>query len=267
MAGKWAIPNVGTSVPHCSIRKIGTADLRDVLRKGYEDFMAMPDIFGVLGMVYLIYPVTAYLLYRLTFGYDLMPLFYPLLAGFALIGPFAAFGFYELSRRRELGLEFDWRDGLRALRSPSAPSVLVVGAALAALFLLWLDAAWLIYRMTFGSFVPGSLGEFLRLLLTTKAGWALILAGNATGLVFAAVVLSISVVSFPLLLDRDVGAMAAMQTSLRVVTENPRTMALWGLIVAGALVLGMIPLFVGLAVVMPILGHATWHLYRRVVVF
>lgn len=266
MAGKWAIPNAGTNVPHFTIRRIGPADLRDVLKKGYDDFLAMPDIFGVLGLVYLIYPVTAFILYRLTFGYDLMPLFYPLLAGFALVGPFAACGFYALSRRREQGLDFRWKHAFTSLRGPAARSVLALGMMLAALFLVWLDAAWMIYKATFGNFVPGSVGEFIGLLFATKAGWTLILAGNAVGMIFAAITLATTAVSFPLLLDRDVGAVTAVQTSIRVVMENPGTMTLWGLIVLGALLLGMIPLFVGLAVVMPILGHATWHLYRRVVV-
>ena len=106
---------------------------------------------------------------------------------------------------------------------------------------------------------------FIHDVLTTSHGWALIIAGNVIGFIFAAVVLSISVVSFPLLLDRDVGAAVAVQTSIRAVLANPLTMALWGLIVALALVIGSIPLFVGLAIVMPVLGHATWHLYRRVV--
>jgi len=100
---------------------------------------------------------------------------------------------------------------------------------------------------------------------TTEAGWRLMLWGNAIGFAFAVVALAIGVVSFPLLLDRDVGAASALTTSVRAVIRNPIPMAAWGLIVAGLLLVGSLPAFVGLAVVMPVLGHATWHLYRKVV--
>ena len=107
---------------------------------------------------------------------------------------------------------------------------------------------------------------FLREVLTTGAGWTMILVGCGVGFLFAALVLATSVVSFPLLLDRDVGLPVAVITSMRVAAANPLPIAVWGLIVAGGLLLGSIPFFLGLIVVMPILGHATWHLYRRTVV-
>lgn len=102
-------------------------------------------------------------------------------------------------------------------------------------------------------------------MLTTTPGWRLIVVGTGVGFLFAALVLTISAVSFPLLLDRDVGAAVALLTSIRVVLANPLTMALWGLIVAALLLIGSLPLFLGLTVVMPVLGHATWHLYRMAV--
>jgi uncharacterized membrane protein len=105
----------------------------------------------------------------------------------------------------------------------------------------------------------------MRRVLTTPAGWTLIIVGNGVGFLFAAVVLTISVVSFPLLLDRDVGAVVAVLTSVRATLKNPLVIAAWGLIVAALLLLGSLPLFVGLAVVMPVLGHSTWHLYRKLV--
>ena len=117
----------------------------------------------------------------------------------------------------------------------------------------------------FGDQPPASIGGFLDQVFTTSAGWRLIVLGNAAGFVFAVIVLATTVVAFPLLLDRDVGAVAAIETSARAVIANPLQMALWGLIVAVLLVIGSIPLFAGLAVVVPVLGHATWHLYRKVV--
>jgi UPF0716 family protein affecting phage T7 exclusion len=130
---------------------------------------------------------------------------------------------------------------------------------------LWVGVAEAIYIETFGHEPAASIPNFVREVFTTPAGWTLIIVGNGIGFLFALAVLIISVVSFPLLLDRDVGAVEAVLTSVRAVAANPAPMAVWGLIVAGLLVVGSLPLFVGLAVVVPVLGHSTWHLYRKVV--
>jgi uncharacterized membrane protein len=140
-----------------------------------------------------------------------------------------------------------------------------LGFVLMLIFVAWLGAAQVMYNQIMGSGVPASLGEFTRQVLTTDAGHQLILVGNAVGFLFAALVLVISVVSFPMLVDRKVSAATAVRTSVRAVIASPAAMAVWGLIVAAGLVLGSLPLFFGLAVVFPVLGHATWHLYRRTV--
>jgi uncharacterized membrane protein len=134
-----------------------------------------------------------------------------------------------------------------------------------AIFLIWLATAELLFRSVFGYTTPDSITQFVRDVLTTPAGWTLIIAGNAIGFVFAVLVLILSVVSFPLLLDREVGAAVAILTSVRAVLANPVPIAIWGLIVALALLIGSLPFLLGLAVVTPILAHATWHLYRRLV--
>jgi uncharacterized membrane protein len=135
---------------------------------------------------------------------------------------------------------------------------------LLALFVLWMGAAHIIWMLTLGPEPPTNLGTFAQQVLTTPAGWTMAIVGIAVGFVFALAVLVLSVVSFPLLLDRDVGMGTAIATSIKVVEANPGTMALWGLIIAVLLVLGSIPLLLGLAIVFPVLGHATWHLYRKV---
>ncbi len=262
MANFHVIAGPDETPAHPAVRKIGPADLKDALTKGFDDFLAMPSHLVFIG---LIYPVIGVCLAALTFSNNALPLLFPLASGFALIGPFAAIGLYEVSRRRELGLEATWQHAFDVLRSPSIPSILALGLLLMVIFLCWLATARWLYKSLFGPLAPESYPVFIHDVLTTSHGWALIIAGNVIGFIFAAVVLSISVVSFPLLLDRDVGAAVAVQTSIRAVLANPLTMALWGLIVALALVIGSIPLFVGLAIVMPVLGHATWHLYRRVV--
>jgi len=262
MANFHVIAGASETASHPIIRSIGINDLRDALARGIEDFWAMPSHLAFLG---LIYPILGVCLAALTFSNNALPLLYPLASGFALIGPFAAIGLYEVSRRRELGLETSWLHAFDVLRSPSIPSIAALGLLLMVIFLCWLATAQALYQGLFGSVAPESYSGLLYEILTTPRGWALIILGNIIGFLFAAVVLSISVVSFPLLLDRDVGAAVAVQTSIRAVMMNLRAMATWGLIVAVALVIGSVPLFVGLAIVMPVLGHATWHLYRRTV--
>jgi uncharacterized membrane protein len=253
---------VGANLADPVVRRIGPADLRDALAKGWADFSAVPShaIF-----LCVIYPIIGIGLAGLLLGSALVPLLFPLAAGFALLGPFAALGLYELSRRRELGLGVSAMDAFDVLASPSIGAIVALGILLMVIFLVWVATAHAIYVASFGYAAPTSLGQFLHDVLTTAAGWNLILVGNAVGFLFAAVVLTISVVSFPLLLDRDAGAAVAMMTSIRAVLANPVTMALWGLIVAVLLLIGSVPFFLGLAVVLPVLGHATWHLYRKVV--
>jgi uncharacterized membrane protein len=245
-----------------AVRRIGLADLADALRRGLADFSAMPSHAVFLC---LIYPIVGLLLARLTLGYDVLPLLFPLASGFALVGPFAAIGFYELSRRREQGLEVSWQDAFDVLRSPSRGAIAALALLLLVIFAIWIAVAQAIYVAYFGYEPAASIPHFLGQVLATPAGWMLIIVGNLVGFLFAVLVLAISVVSFPLLLDRDVGAVEAVLTSVRVVAANPVSMAAWGLIVAVLLLIGSLPLFFGLAVVVPVLGHATWHLYRKVV--
>jgi uncharacterized membrane protein len=245
-----------------TIRSIGYADVGAALRAGYEDFCAKP---SHIAFLCLIYPVVGVGLAFLSSGQNALPLLYPLMSGFALLGPFAAIGLYEISRRRERGEDPDWRQAFAVWSAPSVPAILSVGLLLAALFVVWLACARALYIGLIGPTAPADLSTFLREIVTTREGWWLVLIGNAVGFCFALAALSLSVVSFPLLLDRDVGAGVAIQTSLRAVGRNPGPMLAWGLVVALGLVAGFVTLFIGLAVVIPILGHATWHLYRRVV--
>lgn len=245
------------------VRRISPRDVADALRAGFDDFWAMPTHVVFLC---LMYPLVGLVLGRIVFGYDVLPLLFPLAAGFALVGPFAALGLYELSRRREAGLDTGWKHAFDVVRSPSFPAIVALGLLLVLIFLVWIAVANAIYVATFGYAPAASMPQFVERLFNTPEGWRLILIGNGVGFLFALLVLVISVVSFPLLLDRPVGPAAAILTSVRAVLKNPLTMLLWGLIVALALIAGSIPLFFGLAVAMPILGHATWHLYRRVVV-
>lgn len=254
------IDAAGDALP--AIRKIGAADLWDALAKGYADFQAMPThaVFLII-----VYPLIGLFLVRATMNGNLMPLVYPLIGGFALLGPVAALGLYELSRRREQGLEVSASDALSVVKSPAIIAILQLAVILMAIFFVWLGVARGFYSLSFGSASPESFVEMLRQILTTPGGWMLIVLGNAAGCLFAALVLTISAVSFPMLLDRHVTLGTAVKTSVRAVAANPLTMALWGAIIGAALFAGSLLFFVGLIVVLPVFGHATWHLYRKVV--
>jgi uncharacterized membrane protein len=251
-----------TSLDLPAVRRIGIHDLREALAKGFDDFWAMP---SHLVFFALIYPALGLLLARLAVGYDVLPLIFPMVAGFALVGPVAATGLYALSARREMGLESTWKDAWGVLRTPAMPSIAALGLVLMALFVLWLYTAQSIYIWNFGYAQPTSPETFLQQVLSTDAGHALIVEGMLAGFLFAVLVLAIGIVSFPMMLDRNVGPVVAVLTSIRATLRNPVLVATWGLIVAVGLVIGSIPALIGLIVVMPVLGHATWHLYRRIV--
>jgi len=262
MANSHVLVGASASPEYLAIRRITPSDLSHALARGIDDFVALPSHAIFLCIVY---PLLGILLIGSTLGNDWLPLAFPIAAGFALIGPLAAIGLYELSRRREAGLDSSSRHAFDVLHSPSIGAIVALGLLLMAIFLIWLAVAEAVYIANFGYHGPDSVGQFVRDVFTTRAGWTMIVVGTGIGFLFAVLVLSISAISFPLLLDRDVGAAVAVLTSIRVVALNPATMALWGFIVAALLVLGSIPFFLGLTVVVPVLGHATWHLYRRAV--
>jgi uncharacterized membrane protein len=245
-----------------TIRTIDLGSLMRALRLGWDDFKAVP---SHAVMLCAIYPVLGIVLARAAFGYAVVPLLFPLAAGFALLGPFAALGLYELSSRRDRGEEASAWDAFEVLRSPSFGSMLGLGTLLLALFVTWVATAQAIYVAVFGYGGASGPAEFLQRVFTTPQGWWLIVVGCGAGFLFALLALCLTIVSFPLMLDRHAGALEAMVTSVRVVAKNPVPAAAWGLIVAALLVAGTIPFFLGLAVVIPVLGHATWHLYREAI--
>ncbi|MGB3720154.1 MAG: hypothetical protein DIU65_07140 [Proteobacteria bacterium] len=245
-----------------TVLRIGVDDIKEALISGTDDFWAMPTHVIFLA---LIYPIVGLLLAYAILGLDLMPLLYPLAAGFALIGPIAAIGLYELSRRREMGLDTSWRHAFDVVYSPSFRAVVTLGFLLFVLFAVWIITANEIYVANFGYHKFESIGAFADALFNTPEGRRVIVYGNVIGGLYAVLAFVVSVVSFPMLLDRHVSAAAAVATSLKVVAINPVPMACWAAIIAAGLIIGSLPFLVGLAIVMPVLGHASWHLYRRVV--
>lgn len=244
------------------IRRIFLRDAVDALREGFEDFMRRPSHYAFLVVVY---PVIGLGLLVWASRGNALHLIYPLVTGFALLGPFAAIGLYEISRRLEEGRDASWSYAFEVLNSPALPAIMRLGILLVGVFVLWLMTAQAIYAWTFGDADYASFGALVGAALSSPAGWMLIILGNGAGALFALLVLCTTVVSFPLILDRNVDVRTAIQASTDAVSYSPAPMIGWGVMVAGLLFLGALPGLVGLIVVLPVLGHATWHLYRKVV--
>lgn len=249
-----------TKIP--TVVRLRRGDLRDALRLGWQDMQANRTDAMFLC---LIYPIAGMIMVHAALNTDMLPLLFPIASGFALIGPAAGIGLYEMSRRRERGQDSNWADALGMVRSPAFGGILALGLIMFGIFVTWLGTAHLIYNATLGPEAPASVMGFVNDVIGTKAGWTMAVVGTGAGFLFALIVLTIGIISFPMMLDRNIGVIGAMMTSMRVVRRNPGAAARWGLIVAGMLALASIPAFLGHVIVMPLLGHASWHLYRKAV--
>ena len=244
------------------VRRLELSDLKHALKAGAEDFTSCRS--DAMFLV-LFYPLIGIMMVVMGFSMNLLPLLVPVIMGFALIGPLAAVGLYEMSRQREAGHDPKWGDALEVIRAPSFGAMLMLGVYLAALFFAWLICANAVYAWTLGPEAPTSLTVFVMDTFTTPAGWSMIIVGTGLGALFALAALAISIVSFPLLLDRNVGLPVAVITSVRVLRASPVVALVWGGLIGASLFIASIPFLLGLVVVVPIFGHATWHLYRRAV--
>ena len=246
------------------VRRIALNDLWQSLKEGFDDFNASPVLGAVLAIVF--YLAFALLLTLFLVGKNLPHLAFPIVAGFTLIGPVVSVGLFEMSRRRERGDDASWGSIFDFVHSGSFAPILALSLAMMLLYVAWLFSAEFLFFGMYGNDLPASASDFVNQLFTTRRGAGLIFYGNLLGFIFAFIALAISVVAFPLLLDRPASAATAVAVSIRAVTSNLAVMAVWGLLVVALLIAGAAVFLIGLAVVLPILGHATWHLYRKVVV-
>jgi uncharacterized membrane protein len=248
--------------PDPVVRKIGVHDIAEAFAAGLRDFQRAPGYGLLFGAVYAAGGILLVLLATLL---HMAYLIYPLAAGFALLGPFVATGLYEVSRRLELGQPLSFAGICGVIFAQGRRELGWMAFVTLFIFIIWMYQVRLLLALFLGFNAFSSLGEFLTILITTPEGLLFLLIGNVIGAVLALVLFSLTVVSFPLLLDRDLDFITAMITSVRAVVVSPVPMIGWAAIVVMTLIAAALPAFLGLVVVLPVLGFTTWHLYRRVV--
>lgn len=244
------------------VRKIDRSDLKWALAEGWKDFQEKR---GDLILLALIYPFVAFMAAAITYDGRLFAMFFPLVAGLSILGPAVASGFYELARRREIGLDCGWLHFFDPMNGRGRVELAILTGGLAILFAGWMVCADLIYTMTVARYAPAGPIDFLHRLFTTPEGWAMIVVGNIIGAIFAVAALVLGLTSFPMIIDRPIDSLTAIATSIRAVEKNPVAVATWGAWVAALLAIGCATAFIGLAIVLPVLGYASWHLYTRLV--
>jgi uncharacterized membrane protein len=256
-----AAPAATPPVSEPIVRTIKGADVTEALAAGLRDFQAAP-LYGLFFGG--IYALGGMLIVAAIWRWDMIYLAYPLAAGFALIGPFVAVGLYEVSRLRERHEALSWSKVLGVVFAQGGRELGWMSLVCVFIFMMWMYQVRLLLALFFG-FEPVSADTFLRTLFGTPEGWLFLAIGHADGAVLSVILFSLTVVSFPLLLEREVDFITAMITSVRAVTRNPVPMLVWALVIVILMIAACLPLFMGLFVVLPVLGHATWHLYRRIV--
>lgn len=244
------------------VRTLKPDDILNALDAGIRDFRSAPKFGLFFGAVYAL---AGWLIFALVFYVDMPYLAYPLATGFALIAPFAATGLYDVSRKLERGEPLTWGGVLGSIKSVSGKELAWMAVVTVFSLIIWLDIAAFLF-FAFLGFGGGDLGgSLINEILNTTRGWVFLLIGNIVGAVLALMVFSYSAISFPMLFDRNVDFVTAMVTSVKTVVNNPWPMFIWAVIIAINLVLSLVSLLVGLIIAMPVLGHTTWHIYRKAV--
>ena len=246
-----------------TIRPARLEDLRYALAQGWADFRKAP-LFGLFFAA--IYAAGGLFLVWWAFIQGVSWMAYPLVIGFALIGPFIATGLYEVSRRLHSDQALDWRGVLLVIVEQHRRELGWMAFVMLFVFWVWMYQARTIFVVFFGSKGFATLDGFLTAVFNTETGWWFFLVCHAIGAIISLVLYSLTVISCPLLLDRDVDFVTAMVTSIKTVLASPFVMLGWGIFVVLAVIVSAVPAFAGLLIVLPILGHATWHLYRRLIV-
>jgi uncharacterized membrane protein len=244
------------------VNKVTTRDITASLKAGISDFLTCPFMSGFFGLFYAVFGI---LFVWCLVWLGAIWMIIPAAVGFPLVAPFAAAGLYEMSRRLQTGERFGWSEILTVMASQRKREM--GWMAFVTLFILWVwfyqFRTLLVIILQDSSF--SDLDGFLNTVFFTPEGWTFLAIGTCVGAFLSAVLFSVTVVSMPMLLDREIDFVSAMLTSIRVVKENPLVMLTWAAIITVTMLLSLLPAFLGLIFSLPILGHTTWHLYQRAV--
>ena len=244
------------------VNRIGFTDLAEVLRSGLSDFARAPQYGLFFGGVY----AAGGIIIALSLTIWHIPwMIYPVAIGFPLIGPFVAVGLYEVSRRLDAGQPLVWREILGVIWLQRQRELAWMAFVMLFVFWVWMYQVRLLVAIILSRMSFSTLDRFIEVVFTTPQGWTFLAVGHVVGAVLALVLFSITVISIPLLLDRESDFVTAMITSVKTVMSNPVPMVIWGIFVTLAVIASSVPLFAGLLVTLPVLGHATWHLYKKAV--
>ena len=244
------------------VNRLTAGDVSASLKAGFSDFLARPVLSAFFGLFYAVFGI---LFVWCLIRFDQIWMVIPAIVGFPLVAPFAAAGLYEMSRRLETGQDFGWSDILTVMADQRNREMGWMAFVTLFVFWVWVYQVrlWLAIILQDASF--SDMGGFLDVVFFTPAGWTFLAIGTLVGAALAAVLFSVTVIAMPLLLDRETNFVTAMLTSVRAVTESPVVMLTWAAIISVTMLLSLVPAFLGLVFTLPILGHTTWHLYRRAV--
>lgn len=244
------------------VHALTAADIREALMQGFDDFRRAP-LFGLFFAG--VYVVGGLIIVQSLFVWQQSWMIYPVAIGFPLIGPFAAAGLYEVSRRLQAGEPLAWNAILSSVRIQGSREFSWMAFVILFIFWIWMYQIRLLVAIILGRMSFSTLDKFLDVVLHTPEGWLFLAVGHVVGAVLALILFSVTVVSIPMLMERNVDFVTAMVTSVKAVFASPVVMLGWGVIVTLAVMVSMVPAFLGLLVTLPVLGHATWHIYKKAV--
>jgi len=244
------------------VNKVTAGDITASLKAGFSDFLARPVLSGFFGLFYAVFGI---LFVWCLVWLGAIWMIIPAAVGFPLVAPFAAAGLYEMSRRMQKGESFGWSEILTVMASQSKREMGWMAFVTLFIFWVWIYQVrlWLAITLKDASF--SDFDGFLHTVFFTPQGWTFLAIGTCVGAFLSAVLFAVTVVAMPMLLDRETNFVSAMLTSIRVVTENPVVMLSWAAIISAAMLVSLVPAFLGLIITLPVLGHTTWHLYQRAV--
>jgi uncharacterized membrane protein len=246
--------------PMPKVKALTFKELEKALSRGLADFIEKPQFGLAIGLACALFGIAIVACIR---WLDIPWMIYPFAIGFPLVGPFLAVGLYEVSRRLAAGEPVTWNAILSRMWIQRGRELSWMAFVMLFLIWVWVYQVRLLMALFLGMKSFSTIDSFIKVLLTTTEGWLFLGIGHLVGAVLALVVYSLTVISIPLLMEKELDIVTAMITSVKVVLASPLIMICWGIAVTLLVIVASLPLFLGLVIVLPVLGHTTWHIYKK----